>query len=181
MPVAATAGLLTAGLGFFATREDAPALGGDRWTAVKVKSVTPITPETSLFRLEVPKSVLPPAFTGDPAARPILSLYVKEPSLQIQRPYTVRLFLSRSIPSLSSRGRLTICQRGSRLQPLTATSFDPTGPAELDLVVKRYPDGEMSRYIHRLRPGSELDIRGPSVTWWYRPQDWDEVVFVSAS
>ncbi|GAA5867904.1 hypothetical protein JCM3774_004716 [Rhodotorula dairenensis] len=144
------AGLLTAGLGFFAAREEVPTLGGDRWTAVKIRSVTLITPETSLFRLEVPKSVLPPTFTSDPTARPILSLYVKEPSLQIQRAYT----------------------------PLTATSFDPNGPAELDLVVKRYPDGEMSRYIHRLGPGSELDIRGPSVTWWYRPQDWDEVVFV---
>ncbi|GAA5981392.1 hypothetical protein JCM10908_004092 [Rhodotorula pacifica] len=144
------AGLLTAGFGFFALWEEAPTLGGDRWTAVKIKSVTPLTPETSLFRLEVPKSVLPPAFSSDPTARPILSLYVKEPSLQIQRAYT----------------------------PLTAASFDPKGPAELDLVVKRYPDGELSRYMHRLGPGSELNVRGPSVTWWYRRQDWDEVVFV---
>lgn len=91
-PVAAGAGLLTAGLGYFATREDAPTLGGDRWTTVKIKSVTPISPETSWFRLEVPKSVLPPAFSSDPTARPILSLYVKEPSLQIQRAYTVSSF-----------------------------------------------------------------------------------------
>ena len=91
-PVAAGAGLLTAGFGYFATREDAPTLGGDRWTTVKIKSVTPISPETSLFRLEVPKSVLPPAFSSDPTARPVLSLLVKEPSLQIQRAYTVRSF-----------------------------------------------------------------------------------------
>ncbi|GAA5955359.1 hypothetical protein JCM8115_001925 [Rhodotorula mucilaginosa] len=149
-PVAAGAGLLTAGFGYFATREEAPTLGGDRWTTVKITYVTPISPETSLFRLEVPKSVLPPAFSSDPTARPILSLYVEEPSLQIQRAYT----------------------------PLSATSFDSSGPAELDLVVKRYHDGELSRYIHRLGPGSELHVRGPSVTWWYRPQDWDEVVFV---
>lgn len=34
--------------------------------------------------------------------------------------------------------------------------------------------------MHRLGPGSDLHVRGPSVTWWYRPQDWDEVVFVSS-
>lgn len=83
---------MAAGFGYFATREDAPTLGGDRWTTVKITSVTPISPETSLFRLEVPKSVLPPAFSSDPTARPILSLYVKEPSLQIQRAYTVSSF-----------------------------------------------------------------------------------------
>lgn len=176
-PVAAGAGLLTAGFGYFTMREDAPTLGGDRWTTVKIKSVTPVSPETSLFRLEVPKSVLPPAFSSDPTARPILSLYVKEPSLQIQRAYTVSSFSPRLPsfnPSLTSPDR-------SRRQPLSATSFDSNGPAELDLVVKRYHDGELSRYIHRLGPGSELHVRGPSVTWWYRPQDWDEVVFVSDS
>ncbi|POY71192.1 hypothetical protein BMF94_5503 [Rhodotorula taiwanensis] len=149
-PLLAGAGLLAAGLGLFLSWEEAPTLGGDRWTTVKIKSVTPMTPETSLFRLEVPRSVLPPAFDSDPSARPILSLFVKEPSLQIQRAYT----------------------------PLSASSFNSRGPAELDLVVKRYPDGELSRYMHRLGPDSELNVRGPSVTWWYRPQDWDEVVFI---
>lgn len=91
-PVAAGAGLLAAGFGYFATREEARTLGGDRWTTVKITYVTPISPETSLFRLEVPKSVLPPAFSSDPTARPILSLYVEEPSLQIQRAYTVSSF-----------------------------------------------------------------------------------------
>lgn len=177
-PVAAGAGLLTAGFGYFATREDAPTLGGDRWTTVKIKSVTPISPETSLFRLEVPKSVLPSAFSSDPTARPILSLYVKEPSLQIQRAYTV----SSSPPPLSDLATpADLPGPVSREQPLSATSFDSTGPAELDLVVKRYHDGELSRYIHRLGPGSELHVRGPSVTWWYRTQDWDEVVFVSSN
>lgn len=88
-PVAAGAGLLALATGWYSTREPEPILGGDQWTAVKVKSVTPMTPETSLFRLEVPRSVLPAAFASDPSARPILSLFVKEPSLQIQRAYTV--------------------------------------------------------------------------------------------
>lgn len=76
---------------FYLTRDEPAFLAPDRWTDVKIKSVTPLTPETSLFRLEVPRSVLPPAFTSDPSARPILSLFVKEPNLQIQRAYTVRV------------------------------------------------------------------------------------------
>lgn len=45
-------------------------------------------------------------------------------------------------------------------------------------MIKRYADGELSRYIHRLGPGDELTVRGPAITWYYRPQDWDEVTFV---
>ncbi|GAA5827251.1 hypothetical protein JCM11251_001191 [Rhodosporidiobolus azoricus] len=141
---------LAGGAYFYLNLETPAVLAADRWTSVKVKSVTPLTPETSLFRLEVPRSMLPPVLESDETARPILSLFVKEPNLQIQRAYT----------------------------PLSASSFNSSGPAELDLVIKRYPDGETSRYIHRLRPGDDIQVRGPSVTWYYRPQDWDEVVFV---
>ncbi|GAA6063917.1 hypothetical protein JCM10212_003535 [Sporobolomyces blumeae] len=151
VPVAALSTVVLASSLFFWTREDPPVLAPDRWTPVKVQHVERLTPETSLFRLEVPKTLLPPALDSDPTARPILSLFVKDPTLQIQRAYT----------------------------PLTSSSFNPNGPTTLDLVVKRYPDGEVSRYLHRLGPGDEVSIRAPSVTWYYRPQDWDEVVFVA--
>ncbi|GAA6043239.1 hypothetical protein JCM8097_008477 [Rhodosporidiobolus ruineniae] len=153
LPVAGVASLLLAAGGFYlySSQEDpTPVLAADRWTNVKIKQVVPLTPETSLFRVEVPKALLPPVLASDPTAKPILSLFVKEPNLQIQRAYT----------------------------PLSASSFNPDGPTELDLVIKRYPDGEASRYIHRLGPGDDLVVRGPAVTWYYRPQDWDEVVFV---
>ena len=91
LPIAGIAALvLGGGATFLLTRDEPQYLAPDRWTDVKIKSVTALTPETSLFKLDVPRSVLPPAFTGDPDARPILSLFVKEPSLQIQRAYTVR-------------------------------------------------------------------------------------------
>ncbi|GAA5823051.1 hypothetical protein JCM3770_005713 [Rhodotorula araucariae] len=151
LPIVGATALLIAGSAYlYLSHEEHRVLAPDRWTDVKIKSVTPMTPETSLFRLEVPRSLLPPAFTSDPNARPILSLFVKEPNLQIQRAYT----------------------------PLSATSFSTSGPAELDLVIKRYADGEASRYVHRLGPGDNLSVRGPSCTWFYRPRDWDEVVFV---
>ncbi|GAA5997244.1 cytochrome b5 reductase family protein [Rhodotorula paludigena] len=150
LSAAAALVVLAGGAALYYTREEPAVLSHDRWTSVKIKSVTPLTPETSLFKVEVPRSLLPPVLESDPTARPILSLFVKEPNLQIQRAYT----------------------------PLSASSFNSSGPAELGLVIKRYADGEASRYIHRLGPGDELSVRGPSVTWYYRPQDWDEVVFV---
>ncbi|GAA5934580.1 hypothetical protein JCM10213_002018 [Rhodosporidiobolus nylandii] len=151
LPVLAASSLaLLGGLYLYSTREEPAVLASDRWTPVKIQSVERLTPETSLFRLEVPRSLLPQALEGDPTARPILSLFVKEPNLQIQRAYT----------------------------PLSATSFSSSGPTTLDLVIKRYSDGEASRYLHRLGPGDEMIVRGPSVTWYYRPEEWDEVVFV---
>ncbi|GAA5836581.1 hypothetical protein JCM3766R1_006960 [Sporobolomyces carnicolor] len=137
----------------------AETLSIDRWTRVRIESVTPLTEDTSLFRLTVPKTTLPRVLAHlgggnddqDDGARPILSLFVKEPTLQIQRAYT----------------------------PLSSTCFNPDGSATLDLVVKRYPDGEVSRYLHRLRAGDEIEIRAPSVTWYFKPNDWDEVVFIA--
>ncbi|GAA5918414.1 hypothetical protein JCM1841_003951 [Sporobolomyces salmonicolor] len=150
LPLLAGVTVLLAGSTFYLKRDPPSVLAPDRWTAVKVQSVTPLTPETSLFRLEVPKSMLPEVIAGDHGAQPVLSVFVKDPNLQIQRAYT----------------------------PLSSSSFNSSGPAILDLVVKRYADGEVSRYIHRLGAGDEMWVRGPAMTWYYRPQDWDEVVFI---
>ncbi|WFD41835.1 cytochrome-b5 reductase [Malassezia psittaci] len=65
----------------------------------------------------------------------IYSYYVKEPSLQIERPYT----------------------------PLDSPKIVDT--THLSFLVKRYKDGEMSRYLHRLGAGASLPIRGPVPTW----------------
>lgn len=90
LSAAAALVVLAGGAALYYTREEPAVLSHDRWTSVKVKSVTPLTPETSLFKVEVPGSLLPPVLESDPTARPILSLFVKEPNLQIQRAYTVR-------------------------------------------------------------------------------------------
>lgn len=69
----------------------------------------------------------------------IYSFYVKEPSLQIERPYTPIEMMARRDPHM------------------------------LDLVTKRYGDGEMSRYLHTLRPGKMIGMRGPEYTWKLAP------------
>ncbi|ORY90191.1 hypothetical protein BCR35DRAFT_299760 [Leucosporidium creatinivorum] len=122
-------------------------LSHHKFTPVKILSVTKLTPETSLFKLALPKELLDPT---NPPYEAIQSLFVMQPDLQIQRAYT----------------------------PLCAACFDPKGPAEVDLIVKRYADGEASRYIHRLGPGDQIKIRGPVITWYYGQKQFDEVVFI---
>lgn len=65
----------------------------------------------------------------------VYSYYIKEPTLQVERPYTPIAMLSR------------------------------TDACSLDMLIKRYADGELSRYLHRLRPKAPVYVRGPEVTW----------------
>ncbi|WFD33602.1 cytochrome-b5 reductase [Malassezia cuniculi] len=65
----------------------------------------------------------------------IYSFYVKEPTLQVERAYTPIAMLARQDAS------------------------------KLTFLIKRYADGEVSRYLHRLRPGAQVSLRGPEVTW----------------
>jgi len=90
IPFGAAATLLIGLSTYFYTSEEESILAPDRWTDVTIESVERLTSDTSLFRINVPKSVLPEVLNSDPDAQPILSLFVKEPTLQIQRAYTVR-------------------------------------------------------------------------------------------
>lgn len=77
---------------------------------------------------------------------PIMSLRIKNPSLQIQRSYT----------------------------PLNLSS------EEIHLIIKRYPNGELSRYLNILTPGSStVWINQGRQEWIYEEEVWDHVVFVA--
>lgn len=77
---------------------------------------------------------------------PIMSLRIKNPSLEIQRSYT----------------------------PLNLSS------EEIHLVMKRYPNGELSRYLNILNPGSAtVWINQGRQEWIYEEGQWDHVVFVA--
>ncbi|KAJ3723284.1 hypothetical protein C8R42DRAFT_579682 [Lentinula raphanica] len=46
--------------------------------------------------------------------------------------------------------------------------------------IKKYPHGEVSRWLHSKRVGDEVEIRGPMQTWlWQDDSTWDEVVMLS--
>lgn len=45
--------------------------------------------------------------------------------------------------------------------------------------IKKYPQGEVSRWIHSKKVGDKIEIRGPLTTWPWKDDAWDEVVMVS--
>lgn len=84
----ATAALCAVIGGAILLRPERERLSPHHFTPLKVLSVEPLTPETSLYRLALPKALLDPAHPPSPTA--IKSLFVMQPDLQIQRAYTVR-------------------------------------------------------------------------------------------
>ncbi|GJE84114.1 ferredoxin reductase-like C-terminal NADP-linked domain-containing protein [Phanerochaete sordida] len=45
--------------------------------------------------------------------------------------------------------------------------------------VKKYPKGEVGRWLHSKRAGDKIEIRGPLKTYHWQEDKWDEVVMIS--
>ena len=45
--------------------------------------------------------------------------------------------------------------------------------------IKKYPKGEVGRWLHTKQPGEKIEFRGPLATWVWKNDVWDEVVLVS--
>ncbi|KAJ9476474.1 putative NADH-cytochrome b5 reductase 2 (putative) [Pseudozyma hubeiensis] len=83
----------------------------------------------------------------------IRSVYIKEPSLVIERAYTP---LYDTLPGSYS----------AALQDASAEERQ-----RLDLLVKRYPDGELGKMLHRAVANPtvpQLEVRGPVDTWSFK-------------
>ena len=50
----------------------------------------------------------------------------------------------------------------------------------IKLWIKRYPRGEVGRWLHSKQAGDTIEIRGPSKTFPFHKGEWDEVVMVYA-
>jgi cytochrome-b5 reductase len=50
----------------------------------------------------------------------------------------------------------------------------------IKLWVKKYPKGEVGRWLHSKKPGERIEIRGPLQTWLHEshPKEWDEIIMV---
>lgn len=146
------------GLGFFwqtSGSSKPERLSYSRFTPLHIKSIEKITSDSSIISLALPTHLLPdPSRYPDPPDQPLQAIYVRQPELQIQRAYT----------------------------PLDARCFSTAegkdGDREVNLLVKRYNDGEVSSYLHRLRSGDSVDVRGPVRTWTL--PECDHLVFVRA-
>ncbi|KAK1222956.1 hypothetical protein PQX77_014156 [Marasmius sp. AFHP31] len=45
--------------------------------------------------------------------------------------------------------------------------------------VKKYPRGEVGRWLHTKKDGDDIELRGPLQTWAWQDGKWDEVVMIS--
>ncbi|TFK76180.1 ferredoxin reductase-like protein [Pluteus cervinus] len=45
--------------------------------------------------------------------------------------------------------------------------------------IKKYPDGEVGRWLHSKACGDQIELRGPLITWRWKDDEWDDVVMVS--
>lgn len=50
----------------------------------------------------------------------------------------------------------------------------------IKLWVRKYPKGEVGRWLHSKKPGEHIEIRGPLQTWLHErhPGEWDEIIMV---
>ncbi|SJX60744.1 related to CYC2-cytochrome-c mitochondrial import factor [Sporisorium reilianum f. sp. reilianum] len=106
-----------------------------------------------LLQIALPASITASAAPATNDVRKMLrirSIYIKEPSLVIERAYTP---LYDTLP-------------GSYSAALVGASSEEKHT--LDLLVKRYADGELGRMLHRAVPNAtvpQLEVRGPVDTW----------------
>jgi cytochrome-b5 reductase len=117
------------------------------FTPLTLKRVESLNAHSTLMTFHLPAAQKPLfAEVNDNA---IQSVYVVQPDIQIQRPYT----------------------------PLDGACFAQKGDGEFTLLVKRYEDGEMSKWMHRRQEGDQVKFRGPVPTWVWKPE-FTSIVYV---
>ncbi|KAI9208661.1 uncharacterized protein BJ171DRAFT_419559 [Polychytrium aggregatum] len=65
------------------------------------------------------------------------------------------------------------CQIGRHYSPIS-WDYD-----HFDLIVKKYPDGAVSQFIHSAVPGDKIEICGAFETWKYQPGDYDHIAMIA--
>ncbi|KAL1988023.1 hypothetical protein VTN96DRAFT_1547 [Rasamsonia emersonii] len=64
------------------------------------------------------------------------------------------------------------------IRPYTPIS-DEDQPGYLDLVVKRYPTGPMSEYLHNLKVGDSVDFKGPVPKYQWEPNKHNHIALLA--
>ncbi|KAG2188038.1 hypothetical protein INT44_000789, partial [Umbelopsis vinacea] len=114
-------------------------LDSDRYIPLKVQSQDQVSHDTWKLRLELKKK---PSSFSVPS-----SVYIKDDSIQIMRPYT----------------------------PIN----DPSVDGHIDLLVKRYEQGSISKMLCRSKPGEEVFVRGPMVEFEYPSATYKHVAMIA--
>lgn len=88
------------------------------------------------------------------------SVDVRQPEIQVVRKYT-------PLPLYYMQGGLNNEQDGSKSPALLRALGSSEDEGRFVLLVKKYNDGEVSKWLHRLPIGTLVDIRGPYVGYRY--------------
>ncbi|KAK6529551.1 mitochondrial peripheral inner membrane protein [Arthrobotrys megalospora] len=130
-----------------------------------ITSTTPLSPTSSLITLS-PKypSNPPPSFWSIINSEGLWSVQIKQPQLQIQREYT-------PLPESGLQGEGKV---------------DDNPENKLTIFVRAVDGGEVSPYLLSRRPGDVVEVRGPVITYTFKPeeavkeeQDIRNVVFIA--
>ncbi len=63
------------------------------------------------------------------------------------------------------------------IRPYTPTS-SPETAGHLDFLIKKYPQGNMSKHVFDLAPGDKIAIKGPIAKFPYKANEFEEVVCI---
>lgn len=151
-------GLIWAGYAFYyffadKSGSEQTVLTPESFTTYRITNKQPVSGDTCLIEIapkfKASNDMLKSGATLWNGKR-LWSIQVKHPMIQIARNYTpLPIYFMRS----DRPGE-------PPLMRIMGTSADE---GRMTLLVKRYDDGEMSRYLHSLPVGSDIEIRGPFV------------------
>jgi len=125
-------------------------LNPKEWTALTLSKVTPLSANTAVYRFAYDD---PDSTSGMTVASCLLT--------------------KAALGKEKSDG-----SRGAVLRPYTPISR-PSQKGYLELAVKTYPDGKMSKHMASLRPGDKLEFKGPIVKTAYRANQYKEIGMVA--
>ena len=129
-----------------------PKVGMDpkKWTALTLSKVTKLSSNTAIYRFAYDD---PSATSGMTVA----SLLMTKAAIGSEKPDG---------------------SRANVLRPYTPITR-PDVAGFLDLLVKTYPEGKMSKHIASLKVGDKLDFKGPIVKLQYKPNEHKQIGMVA--
>jgi len=133
--------------------ESAPSAAGlnpSKFVSLKLAKITKLTDNTAIYRFAYSD---PEAVSGMTVASCLVT--------------------KSAIGSVKDDG-----SRANVIRPYTPLSR-PNQKGSLDLAVKTYPEGKMSKHIASLKVGDSLDFKGPILKTSYKPNQFDSIGMVA--
>ncbi|KAL1412506.1 hypothetical protein Q8F55_000252 [Vanrija albida] len=131
-----------------------PALEKDTWIPVKVSKIDSYNHNTKVYRLD---------FQGEDAKDKVSGITVAG-AIVVKTP--------------EGEGQVLDAKGKPVIRPYTPLS-PPDQRGSLDLLVKEYPTGNISKWFGTLAPGAEVLIKGPILKYEYKPNTFDKGLFVT--